>query len=580
MFCAPSQQASQETLIYSAKVVCVPDLAKRKRSGPGLQPGLYRTAVNVHNPWDEPAHIEKWLTLSPPQGGNPKKSVKQTEEMAPGTAFDVDCIHMKKDFLVEESSGVFGRIGRVPSGKGFLVVRSDRPLDVVAVYTVAFQDISGKSTTSIDVEYVKPVVIKESVATGGPELVAHWPFDEGAGATATDASDNGHTGTLQGGATRTVGKIGGALSLDGVDGQVSIPDGMGLDGMEALTIEAWVFLHEFPISDRGVPIVGKWGPGGHADDSYQFGIQGEGVGDAFKRRLYLQVSDGRGLSEDQHISLRFSSEILRLREWIHVRSIWKKPGDIKLFINGVEKSGEFCACSGQQTTRVQDTDQAVLIGRNEVGHFLKARIDELKIFDATSSEFDAVPTCAVQVCTSDRQCERTSVPDGTTCSDNSSQTFSDTCQAGRCVGIVEDNCLADPNKTQPGLCGCGIADGDFDGDGIQDCIDNCPSAPNANQVDSDADGIGNACELGLAACIDDSDCTGGALCVAGECVQTCVPLLNVAQCAPGEACIEGLCQEDLCGSDNDCPPGHLCTAGVCEGECVNHAQCDPNLILS
>ena len=132
---------SQEIFTYSTKVVCVPDLAKRRRSGPGLQPGLYRTAVNVHNPWDQPANIEKWLTLSPPQGGTPKKSVRQTEVMAPETAFDVDCIHMKKDFLVEESSGVFVRIGRVPSGKGFLVVRSDRPLDVVAVYTVAIQEI-------------------------------------------------------------------------------------------------------------------------------------------------------------------------------------------------------------------------------------------------------------------------------------------------------------------------------------------------------------------------------------------------------------------------------------------------------
>ena len=41
---------SGDMFIYSAKVVCVPDLAKRRRSGPGLEPGLYRTAVNVHNP--------------------------------------------------------------------------------------------------------------------------------------------------------------------------------------------------------------------------------------------------------------------------------------------------------------------------------------------------------------------------------------------------------------------------------------------------------------------------------------------------------------------------------------------------
>lgn len=35
---------------------------------------------------------------------------------------------------------------------------------------------------------------------------------------------------------------------------------------------------------------------------------------------------------------------------------------------------------------------------------------------------------------------------------------------------------------------------DSDGDGISDSADNCPSTPNADQLDSDADGAGDACE--------------------------------------------------------------------------------------
>ena len=40
-----------------------------------------------------------------------------------------------------------------------------------------------------------------------------------------------------------------------------------------------------------------------------------------------------------------------------------------------------------------------------------------------------------------------------------------------------DNCPDDPNKTEPGDCGCGVADTDTDGDGIADCIDPCPTWP-------------------------------------------------------------------------------------------------------
>lgn len=59
-----------------------------------------------------------------------------------------------------------------------------------------------------------------------------------------------------------------------------------------------------------------------------------------------------------------------------------------------------------------------------------------------------------------------------------------------------DGCAADPDKTDPGVCGCGVADTDSDGDGVADCIDNCPDKANADQADSDGDGLGDACDKG------------------------------------------------------------------------------------
>ena len=52
-----------------------------------------------------------------------------------------------------------------------------------------------------------------------------------------------------------------------------------------------------------------------------------------------------------------------------------------------------------------------------------------------------------------------------------------------------DNCENDPNKTEPGDCGCGVADTDTDGDGVLDCNDLEIDSP--CPLDVDADGISN-----------------------------------------------------------------------------------------
>lgn len=36
--------------------------------------------------------------------------------------------------------------------------------------------------------------------------------------------------------------------------------------------------------------------------------------------------------------------------------------------------------------------------------------------------------------------------------------------------------------------------GDSDSDGVDDCVDNCPGLSNADQLDSDSDGLGNPCD--------------------------------------------------------------------------------------
>ena len=67
-----------------------------------------------------------------------------------------------------------------------------------------------------------------------------------------------------------------------------------------------------------------------------------------------------------------------------------------------------------------------------------------------------------------------------------------------CESVQDDNCPNDPQKTTPGVCGCGQADTDSDGDGTMDCVDDCPEDPNkiepgmcgCGQTDTDSDGDG------------------------------------------------------------------------------------------
>ena len=87
----------------------------------------------------------------------------------------------------------------------------------------------------------------------------------------------------------------------------------------------------------------------------------------------------------------------------------------------------------------------------------------------------------------------------------------------------EDNCPDDPDKLEPGLCGCGTPDIDSDGDSYMDCEEVClddpakqdPGACGCGVVDTDKDGDGTAdC---IDECPDDPEATSGECGLNGGC---------------------------------------------------------------
>ena len=121
---------------YAAKFICTSDIPGTSQQSPGLLPGNYATAINIHNPSTRavkfrskvasPFGISKWVA-----DGLKGAGVLQ---------ISCDDYNEKYDFRTRHGF------------EGFLVIESNYSLDVVAVYTAT--PLKG-GVSSIDVEEVK-----------------------------------------------------------------------------------------------------------------------------------------------------------------------------------------------------------------------------------------------------------------------------------------------------------------------------------------------------------------------------------------------------------------------------------------
>ncbi len=208
--------------------------------------------------------------------------------------------------------------------------------------------------------------ISANIASGvvDESLVGWWRLDDGSGTTAVDSSGNGNDGALMGDPQWAVGKVGGALQLDGDDDFVDVPHAPILTVDNEVTVMAWINAerHEGPGGEGWQGILAK----GNSPRSYSlYTVGASGV-------LHFSTTSGGAFVGST------SSTQVPLNEWVHVCA-QVIDGGHQYYING-EDAGT--GGSGINLVGMADTAN-VVIGRTQEGatrSFL-GLIDDARVYN-------------------------------------------------------------------------------------------------------------------------------------------------------------------------------------------------------
>jgi len=183
--------------------------------------------------------------------------------------------------------------------------------------------------------------------------IAHWSFDEGNGGILTDDSEYGNNGTIQG-ASWTQGKYGKAISFDGVDDYVSIPNSPSLNPATGLSVEAWIYPSDTISSEH--QIIGK---------NNQFMLRIDKPGEGSRVSFYVWIN---GYPEP-----RAKGIIINPNKWYHIVGTYDGI-QVKIYVNGL------LAGSADRSGFIDNTTNPITIG-NVYGSYFNGIIDEVHIYN-------------------------------------------------------------------------------------------------------------------------------------------------------------------------------------------------------
>ncbi len=230
------------------------------------------------------------------------------------------------------------------------------------------RDAVGNTTTSVEVT----VTVSNTAAPTG--LVAAYGFEETSGTAVNDSSPAKNNGTAVGGAISTAsGRFGRALSFDGVNDKVEVPDSASLELVNALTVEAWVQ----PKSSRlHAPVVTK-----ETSNYYTYKLEAggevKGIPEGF-------ISDAPWSWEDAE-----DTKALPNGTWSHLAMTYDGT-NMRLYVNGTLVSTRIAA-------KPTVNGLKLMIGAYKTSNFYEGLIDEVRIYNRalSTSEIGADMNTAV-----------------------------------------------------------------------------------------------------------------------------------------------------------------------------------------
>jgi hypothetical protein len=190
-----------------------------------------------------------------------------------------------------------------------------------------------------------------------------WRFEETQGNTAYD-SVGGNNGTLMNGPAWTAGRIGGAITFDGVDDYVEIP-GDNLNLNSQVTISAWI--NTKSRNARQV-IIGQWN---YAGTSGKRSILLESRGDIEQRFAFSVSLDGT----EATATTLYSVERFQTNTWYHIAATYD-GAVMKLYINGLPDN------SDSKSGNIFTNDSELDIGSFDYGGdgYFYGVIDDVRIY--------------------------------------------------------------------------------------------------------------------------------------------------------------------------------------------------------
>ncbi|GAB4118708.1 MAG: hypothetical protein Tsb0027_12300 [Wenzhouxiangellaceae bacterium] len=161
-------------------------------------------------------------------------------------------------------------------------------------------------------------------------LLLHWPFDEAAGAVATDISGNNNDGVVSAsGASFVAGRLGNAIQLDGVAGFVADDDAENyLNGLEQITVTSWVKADAIP-TDQGVFTTAE------PNNLDEFvALRYDAAGFAGGGTAVIKGGVGNGPASG-NFSILETSSVVQSTDWQHLALVWQLGSPAQIYIDGV-----------------------------------------------------------------------------------------------------------------------------------------------------------------------------------------------------------------------------------------------------